>query len=513
VKAFRGTLIAAAILLVVGLIVWIFDIGRPPPEQTVVENQPLFRFEKQEMTRVEIVRPTDTLVLSEKEDGEWLVEGPGWEANKSMVNRVKHQIHDLDARASVVENPKASELYGLGKNAVQVHLTLRDGRKIDFLAGDPNPSNVSYYVQPVPGDKIYTVKKSSMDYYAMKPEEFRERKFASLDSNDADKLDATLPGGKVLSFQRVDADNWVMKAPLQYRADRESVRRLLGRVTALKARDFVEDHPADLAKYGLDRPKAEIRVEFASREPIDLLIGGAAAPDEGPGEVRTYAYMMMKSGFTVYTARDDLLEDFVADPHDMRLKRFMRMKVGDVTDAVVNLSAHGDEDLEGQVTFLYRADKWLWEDGTPVPGSTPSRVANRAAEVEADTIVADNVSDAAKWGFDKPILTIQLTDRTGASRTLLIGKEAEPDMDPEGRERPRYFARADDEPLVYRVDGGVVDVAEDAVREYRRKDTRDEDKADRQKRMGDAMGEVPEPQVLPEPLRRARDKKSEPPKP
>ena len=82
--------------------------------------------------------------------------------------------------------------------------------------------------------------------------------------------------------------------------------------------------------------------------------------------------------------------------------------------------------------------------------------------------------------------------------------------DREGRERPRYFARADDEPMVYRVDGGVVDVAEDAVREFRRKDTRDTDKQDRQQKMEDAMGSIPEPQVLPEPVRKAREERNAP---
>ena len=100
-KAFRGTLIAAILLLAVGGLVWWLD---PAPQPVAVqEDAPLFRFEKPELTRVVIHRPADQLILAERGDGSWIVEGQEWPASRSMVNRVKHQIHDLSARATVIE--------------------------------------------------------------------------------------------------------------------------------------------------------------------------------------------------------------------------------------------------------------------------------------------------------------------------------------------------------------------------------------------------------------------------
>jgi len=497
VKAFRGTLIAAAVLAVVVGLVWWLDPG--PQQVQVQEDAPLFRFEKPELTRVVIQRPDDTLTLAEQDDGAWIVEGPGWPAARSMVNRVKHQIHDLSARATVIDEPEAPELYGLGENAIEVELFFRDGESLSFLAGDPNPSAVSFYIQPLTGPAaggtVYTVKKSALDYYSLSPEEFRERRFATHDANDADRIEADLPDGQRLVLQRTGPFHWQLEEPIQYPASREEVRRLLGRVTALKARAFVEDHPQDLAKYGLDQPRAHILIKFASRDPIDLVIGEQAEVDDSIGRPRSYAYMKLSDDFTVYTGPDDLLEDYLIDPQELRLEKFMRMRVGEVTDVVVDLYATPDDDLEGSVVMMYRADKWLWGDGVPVPGSTPSRVALRAAEVQADSIVAEDPGDGARFGFDKPRLTVQLTDSSGAVRTLIVGDETEPEIDPEGREHRRYFARCDDHATVYRVPEGVVDVAEDAVREYHRKAGHDADKQERHRRMEEALGELPVPQV------------------
>ena len=497
-KAFRGTLIAAALLAVVVGLVWWLD---PAPQQVAVqEDAPLFRFEKPELVRVVIHRSDGPLILAELDDGSWIVEGPGWPAARSMVNRVKHQIHDLSARATVIDEPDAPELYGLGENAIRVELFFRDGEELSFLAGDPNPSAVSFYIQPLTGSAaggtVYTVKKSALDYYSLEPGEFRERRFATHDANDADRIEADLPGGERLVLQRTGPFHWQIEEPIQYPASREEVRRLLGRVTALKAREFVEDHPEDLAAYGLADPRARILIKFASRDPIELAVGDQAEVDDSIGRPRSYAYMKLSDDFTVYSGPDDMLEDYLIDPQDLRLEKFMRMRVGEVTDVVVDLYAIPDEDLEGSVVMMYRADKWLWGDGVPVPGSTPSRVALRAAEVQADSIIAEDPGDGRSYGFDKPRLAVQLTDKTGAVRTLIIGDETDPDIDPEGREHRRYFARCDDHTTVYRVSEGVVDVAEDAVREYQRKAGHDADKHERHERMEQVLGEeLPIPQV------------------
>ena len=258
-KAFKGTLVATVVLVVVGALVWSQRPAVFTPD--VVEGTRIFQFEKHELVRVEVDRPQAERIVLVEQDGGWIIEGSGHQAGRSMVNRVKHQIHDLSARAAVVEAPENPEIFGLGKNAIAVTLTMRDGRRIAFRVGDPNPTSVSYYLQPEGSDAVYTVQKAAVDYYSLTLDEFRERRFATFDSKDVVGFDAVLKlpeADYTLSMTRTGDRLWEMQAPIQMAADHDEARRLLGRISALKAVRFEAKDDALLEAQGITAPRIDM---------------------------------------------------------------------------------------------------------------------------------------------------------------------------------------------------------------------------------------------------------------
>jgi len=489
-KAYRGTLVSFILLIVVGALVWAL---KPAVFMSDPVGTPqLFRFEKHEMVRVEVVRPDDTRVVLLEQDGVWRIEATGHEAGRSMVNRVKHQLHDLTARASVVEDADNLSLYGLGENAIHVALTMRDGVEIKFDVGDPNPTSVSYYIQPSGSDRIFTVKKAAVDYYSLTLDEFRERRFASFDSKDVTGITAVLrlpEAQHTLDLERVRDRAWVLKSPIELDADHDHARRLMGRVSAMKAVRFEPRKDGDLERYGLDEPRADITIRFASRDALRIRVGDAV-PDERKHEA--LAYVVMDDGDTIFVARSGLLEDFTAEPESLRNRRVVQMRAQDVVSIDAFLRAGESDDLSGEGHVRYAAEQWVWQDGVPVSGSTPKRVARRFAELEVDSFVADNPASLGAYGLDEPRAQIDLRDREENQRTVLIGGLGEPIRDPDGNEHPRYYAKVDSQEAIYLVSMGIIEVVRDLVRESGRKDTRDLEKASRQERIEtDPKAEAP----------------------
>ena len=478
-KAFRGSLIAVLLLgVVVALLVWLKPVVLQPE---LVEGDAIFSFEKHELVKVEVARAEDGPVVLVEVDGQWIIEGSGHPAGRSMVNRVKHQIHDLTARANVVEAPDTPALYGLGPNAVRVTLTLRDGETIGFAVGDPNPTAVSYYIQPDGASAIYTVQKAAVDYYSLTLDQFRERRFATFDTKDVTGFTASLePSGGVLELERAGARQWDMKAPLNMAANDDQVRRLLGRISALKAIRFEERAAVDLSSYGFDRPRLDVTVRFASRPPMRVQVGGQAPAESRFDEL---AYVLLDQDDTVYVARAGLLDEFARDPLSMRNRRVVAMGHDDVVSIDATLAPSDDDPLSGEGSVRYVAAQWVWKDGVPVSGSTPKRAAQRLAELEVDEFV-DAAQVSGSSGLNNPRARVVLKDAEERERVVVFGAmgPSKPVGD-EGDRLDRYYVQIEGEEAVYLVNTGVLEVVRDLVRESGRKDKRDAEKATRQQRI------------------------------
>ena len=480
-KAFRGSALSMALLLVVAAVVWWLRPTFFAP--AVQEGATIFSFEKHELVRVEVDRPDGGSVVLVEKDGEWIIEATGYQAGRSMVNRVKHQIHDLTARAVVVESPENLELFGLGDNAISVRLSLRGGRDIAFKVGDPNPTSVSYYIQPEGQGSVFTVQKAAVDYYSLTLDEFRERRFATFDSKDVVGFEAILKlpqADYTLAMERVSERQWQMSSPIEMSADDDHARRLLGRISALKAVRFQSRGEASLADLGLDEPRVDMSVRFGSRDPMRIRIG-AEAPKLNRFDA--LAYVLLDGEDTVFVARSSMLEEFAKDPATMRNRRVVKMAAEDVVAIDATLVSKDPDDLSGLGAVRYAAEQWVWSDGVPVSGSTPKRVARRFAELEVDEFIDEDAADLGMYGLDAPLARVTLRDRDEGTRVVLIGGKGPPLVDPEGHKQDRYYTAVEGSSAVYLVHMGLVEVVRDLVREAGRKAQRDAEKAARRERI------------------------------
>jgi hypothetical protein len=280
-----------------------------------------------------------------------------------------------------------------------------------------------------------------------------------------------------------------MTTPLQMSAHTEEIRRLLGRVQALKARDLFDVSPEErderLAEHGLDEPRAIIEVSFASREPIRVFIGDEKVDSSQP---MTMSYMLLEGDDTIQIARDGLLEDFSREPSEFRNRRVVRMETDDVVAVDVIVSADESSDLAGKANVRYAAEQWLWEDGTQFPGSGAERVARSYAELEIENIVDEDPQDLAAFGLDAPRAEVTLTNRDDEQKVILVGGRGEPEsfqnIDGETEVRERRFITVVGDKTVYVLsERTVLNVVDDIVRQRGKKNVRDAERAANRERI------------------------------
>lgn len=422
-----------------------------PNETEAVKEQVLFRFEKHDVRRVLIEPPSGESLDLQEQEGTWVIANKNWNANSSMINRIKHQLHDLNARTLVTKDSDNPTLYGLGKNAIRVTMTFAQGEPISFLVGDPNPSAVSYYIQPLPGTAVYTVKKSALDYFSHDISAFRNPRFAQFDIKDAQEIEIDAQKSQRL-FQRDGTGQWVYP---QQRIDIDDgeMRSILSKVAALKAIRFL-DSPQGVHDYGLTDPVLSVRVSLQSDE-VEVTLG--ATFQEGRDRL---SYVQRKGDSTIYVVRAALEELVDIEPLSLRNKKVTKVASKEII-AITGVMNKGENPVSARIEK--KADNWSWEDGVLVSGSTPDRLASAIADLRVITFepAQENQKETAQIIFATP----------DAEHVLSIGDLVEIADDEEGIMVQHYYAWIGKE--YYTIDGHVLRVLNDLVREHNRKEEND----------------------------------------
>lgn len=478
---FRRTMLALALLGVVAVVAVVSERGGEPPDAVTPDR--VFAFDREDLVAFSIEhRPDGTDLAFRRVDGEWTTIGQAWRPSASMVRRAAHQLHDLTARADVVEAEEAEpSRYGLGPDALRVTIELADGRELAFAVGDPNPTSVSWYMRPLPDGKVYVVKKAAMDFWRAPVEAFREDRVAAFDADDARRLVAVVDG-RALEIERDGEDAYRMVRPVAQPAARDEVRRMLGAVSSVRAVTFVQDGHASLAPaWGLEPPEHTIEVWTSAASPVTVHLGATAPSAPGGPDPLRYAWIGGDDD-EVVLIRDGLLDPF-------------RLPLDDYRDRELVPSLHAWEvgaveaTMGGETLVLARSgEEFRWPDGALATGATPRRLTERAADLRAIAFFDDGVPPAGlSFGLEPPWATVALRSGDGEEHRIELGGAfpvevtvPAPDAEagtpaPAPRTVDHRFARVDGGGVV-EVDEQLAQTVEELFREHGRKAARDADK-------------------------------------
>jgi hypothetical protein len=246
-----------------------------------------------------------------------------------------------------------------------------------------------------PQEKIFPVESKHVQSFTIKPRE-------------GESVTCRLEGGK-----------WVIVEPKKLAADESSVSGLLNTLTGATVSQVVDEKPANLQDYGLDRPALSLEVlTDAKPEKFALLLG-----DDTPTGGGLYAQVAGNPRvITLYSYLKSSLDKKV---FDLRDKRAVTLAAGNLQRIEV--------ESKGKRWALVKSPEGMWDLELP-PAVRADRfivdgLVNRLQNLSIESVAAENKNNAAKYGLGKPELTARLSG-PGASQTLLVGK----------KEGERYYA-------------------------------------------------------------------------
>lgn len=240
-----------------------------------------------------------------------------------------------------------------------------------------------------------------------------EAKKKTLFEFDRDKVAAvtlTYPDRKIV-VRKVDG-KWRLVEPLEDLADETAVENLVRAVAECEIKKTLDDVPADLAPFQLDKPKVEVLVALADQE-LPLIKVGKNTP----------------VGFSTYIQRADdpkvhLTGSAFASGMDKQVKDLRDKQILSFSDDSIRRIALQRSD--GRILLKKTEEAWTIEEPAPysADATTVRSFLSTLRSLRAVDFVAEQASDLAPYGLDSPRVSVTLYgDKEDDQRQLLVGGE------------------------------------------------------------------------------------------
>jgi hypothetical protein len=314
-KGLRSTI--ALIVLLAGLGAYIYFVTWKTPEgggDTGKKTDKVFagvQADKIEEIRISTSGGDATTV--KKDNATWQVVQPvAAKADETEVSGITSALATTDIVRVIDENPSSLTDYGLSNPRIEVDFKVagdKDYRKL--LIGEKSPTGSDLFAKRNDEKRVFLIPAFQESTFNKDTFALRDKVVLKFDRDKVDGVEVDA-AGKTLVMAKDGAD-WKIRKPLETRADYGSVEGLIGRVQTVQMKSIAADQaaPADLKKYGLEKPAATVNINAGSAR-ATLLIGGKATD--------TTVYARDASKPAVVTIESALMDDLKKGADDYRRK-------------------------------------------------------------------------------------------------------------------------------------------------------------------------------------------------
>ncbi|MCX6356627.1 MAG: DUF4340 domain-containing protein [Candidatus Aureabacteria bacterium] len=410
---FRSTLMLLIIALVVGGYIWFYEKKQASTDEQEQKGKLVFTVKADDIDRVELAGGKATIVCVKDKEGEWRLEQPlAYRADKSQMKSICSRFETLNServiKGSELDEKKREE-FGLKKPRLTASFRAR-GTEGAISIGVDTPLGSGAYAQAPGAPDVYIINKSIYQVLNKEANDLRDKALIEFEPEGLSKVLIAHAGKRVELAQ--EGNYWRVAQPIQAPGDPDKIGAMLRKIKYLHVRDFTEDTPKDLAKYGLDSPAYEItlwdRKDQAART---LRIGKEAE--------KNVVYARRDGVDAVVTVNDDLLKELGRAPGEFRDEKVTRLAQGAVEEIRIT---------KGDNALLLGKSGEKWEIREPekkdADGTQVRNLLRAVTELKSTAFAIPKAGELDGYGLGKDAMQLTLKPKTGEAETILIGKKS-----------------------------------------------------------------------------------------
>jgi Domain of unknown function (DUF4340) len=389
----------ALIVVLAGLGAYIYFVTWKQPEggaDTGKKQEKVFaNLDSGKIEEIKVSSAAGDATTVKKDASGWQVVQPlTSKADDGEVGNLTSALASAEIVRVIDENPTSLNEYGLSNPRIEVEFKAagdKDYRKL--LVGEKNSTGSDLYAKRNDEKKVFLIPAMQETSLNRTTFDLRDKGLLKFDREKVDGIDVSA-GGKTITIAK-DGGDWKLTKPVQTKADFGSVEGLVGRLQSAQMKSIVADTvaPADLKKYGLDKPEATVNLAIGSSR-ATLLIGGK-------GDKDNTVYARDASKPSVVTVEQSLLDDLKKDADNYRRKDLFEFRPFNATH--IELTRNGETLVLDRVKGA--TDKPdTWKRVSPNPGDVDKDKMDGLLSRLSNMRASSFVESTAKTGVDKPAL-------------------------------------------------------------------------------------------------------------
>lgn len=432
-RGLTTTVLLLVVLAGLGGYIFFYEAGRELADPNA-KPRAFDQLASENIQEIQIKNAEGETSRAQLESGNWqLVEPVKTDADDGVVGTVTSNLASLEVQRVVDEMPTDLKQYGLEPARIDVGFRLGDQKEFQHLhVGDKTATGGDLYAKRPNEARVFLISSYLDSIFNKTPFDLRDKAILKLERDKIDGVEVA-EGTSTIQFSRMGTE-WRLVKPVAARADFAAAEGLLTRLSSTNMLKVVDEAPADLRKYGLDRPSMTASALAGSTRATLLL--GAKAEDGG-------YFAKDAARPTVFTVEEAVATDLGKDIAEFRRK--------DLFDAR-SFSANRLELRRGTETIAVEkaeeGGKTVWKrEGQAVDTTKVEDVLTRFSNLQAQAF-----QPTAHASLKAPVITATVRFDENKTETVSFGRS--------GNE---VFASRGDEPGSARIDTTVFDEAMKAV--------------------------------------------------
>jgi hypothetical protein len=399
------------VLVLAGLGAYIYFVDSRQPASGAEAKTKVFAVESDKIDELRITAKGESSVLVKKDSGWQITEPAPADADTTESSSFVTNLASLEVGRVVDENPSDLTPYGLAQPRIKLAFKAQGNAGGEILLGDKTPTQGDLYAMKTGEKRVFLVPAYLETTFEKNTFELRDKRVVKFERDKVDSVQVAR-GADTMKMTRAGSD-WKVEQPTAGRADYSAVEGLITRLSTAGMATLVEAQPADLAKYGLDKPAVTITLGAGSSQTV-LEVG------KTEGERRFARDRARPMVFTLDTTLTDDLNKPFDDYRKKDLFEFRPFNVDRVRVTRVNgAETHTYEFVK---TPSSEGDKWTSStDGAAAKDADRTKVddlLNKLSAIRAVTFVAAKTPT----GLDRPVLIVGASYDGGKFERVRVGK-------------------------------------------------------------------------------------------